>query len=165
MFIPPIELERRHNDVLAERLTHPDYWYTNCGGFALAGSGWYQPGDWNENETRRAYRTAEKNKNGWRSLEKKLVKLVQTDFPDLQTVTKDRIDNLEIDPEKYEIIAFRIRRARFFCDFHFMKCDKDGNWIEKKGHNKEISCHRYEDIYDIWGNYDGKIFFFTRERK
>ena len=140
---------------------NPEF-YTNCAGYAFGTNGWYLPGkdqEWIQNGYHRS-----DYKGGWRNFERSCVKFILKDFPELRLVPKKEIDEINIDVTKYEIIAFRIRRASFFCDFHFMKCEPNGDWTEKCGHNRCINRYNYEDIYDIWNVYDGKLFFFVRPR-
>ena len=106
-----------------------------------------------------------KGKNHWRNLERKYVKNILQEFPELRLAKDEEIRNVEIDLEKFEIIAFRIQREAFFCNYHFMRCEPNGDWTEKKGCEETIYRHPYEDIYDIWDKYNGKLYFFVRRRQ
>ncbi len=105
------------------------------------------------------------HKGGWKHLERKCVKQILKEFPECKLISKDKIINVEIDLDRFEIIAFRIRRKIFFGDFHFMRCERNGDWTEKQGSWHQIYQHNYEDIFDIWGEYDGKLYFFIRKRQ
>lgn len=157
MWLDPMAIEKARVNGLAKALSKPHDFYVNCGGYAFGVEGWYIPAD-------HADLWEDYHHCKWRNLERKFVKYILHDFSNLRLATKSEIDNLEIDLEKYEIVAFRIRRAAFFCDFHFMRCERNGDWTEKRGSERKIYRHPYEDIYDIWDEYDGKIFFFVRER-
>jgi len=158
MWVGKEELEKCSCDHVA----HPASWYQNCGGFALGIEGWYMPTE-NTEEYLSDFRKAER-KNMWRPLEEKFAKKILKDFPELRIVSKKAIDNVDVDTNRYEIIAFRIERNWWTATFHFMKCDRNGDWLEKQGHYPTILRHRYEEIYDIWGKHDGHIYFFVRER-
>lgn len=161
MWIDPMLIEHNKINSLSKKLTQEKSFYVNCGGHAFGVDGWYTPSkhvdNWDEYHV--------KGKNHWRNLERKYVKNILHDFPELRLAKDSEVRNVEIDVEKYEIIAFRIRRASFFCDYHFMRCEPDGTWTEKQGSRSAIHSHKYEDIYDIWDEYDGRLYFFVRERQ
>lgn len=135
--------------------------YTNCGGFALGTGGWYSPGNNERWFCDNAWEC--RNNEQWRRFEKRCVRFLVEEFPDLKPVKRDEIYNVSIDIEKYEIIGFRIRRDRLFSDFHFIKCDENGNWKTKHGYLAE-STSRYECLDEVWDTYDGKEFYFVRRR-
>ena len=161
MWIDPMIIEHNRINVLSDRLTQPPSFYVNCGGHAFGIDGWYTPSKfvdaWNEYHV--------KGKNHWRNLERKYVKNILHDFPELRLARDEEIRNVDIDIEVFEIIAFRIQRVPFYCNFHFMRCESDGTWTEKKGTHNTIYHYLYEDIYDVWGKYDGKLYFFVRQRQ
>lgn len=134
----------------------------NCGGFALGVQGWYQLGDTMKWFNDLAWTC--KNNTNWRNFEKKCVRKLLEDRPDLKPIDKRDVYDVNIDVEQYEIIGFRIRRSRLFADFHFIVCDKEGNWQQKHGTNRPAQPVRYECIAEAWGSYDGKEFYFTRKR-
>jgi len=134
----------------------------NCGGHALHVNSWYQIGDdinWFNDEIRKASHTRE-----WRKFEHKCVRYILSDVPELKLINRRLVDNVEVDLEQYEIIAFRIAR-NWLGSFHFMRCESNGDWTEKCGSRTTIYRYPYEDIYDIWGNMDGRIYFFIRPRR
>ena len=163
MIVDPMFIEKHRVNALSTKLTRPAWFYVNCGGHAFGVDAWYHPSKnvdtWDEFHR--------KGKNHWRNLERTYVHNIMHDFPELQLVSRSKIENLEINPKMYEMIAFRIRRCPFFGDFHFMRMESNGDWTEKKGSGKEIYRHRYETIFDpeTWGEYDGRLFFFVRLRK
>lgn len=161
MWSTPMEIQKCRIDVLSTKLTRSKDFYVNCGGHAFGVEGWYTPA--NHEDLYWDFRAASRNKGGWRKLERKFVKYILHDFPELQIISYEDISNLSIDLDKYEIIAFRIKRT-IFGDYHFMRCERNGEWTEKRGTGK-IYRHNYEDIYDIWEEYNGKLYFFKRERK
>ena len=136
-------------------------YYVNCGGHAFGVNGWYQVGpdiNWFNNGLSRCTR-----KGGWRGFERSCVKYILKDNPSWTLADAKAIDDVSVDPEKYEIIAFRIKRS-FFGDFHFMKCEVNGDWTSKYGHNSLIMRCPYEDVHAAWKEYDGKEYFFVRKR-
>ena len=146
-----------------EKYKKLDKWnnHINCGGYALHVDGWYEIGsdiNWWNNETSKATRTGE-----WRKLERKCVRHILNDNPELKLVSRRMIDNVEVNLDKYEIVAFRISR-NWFGSYHFMRCEPNGDWTEKCGSRTTVYRHPYEDIYDIWGDMDGRIYFFIRPR-
>lgn len=162
MWSDPMAIQKAKVDVLSTKLTRSHDFYVNCGGHAFGVDGWYTPAD--HEDLYLDYKTASRNKGGWRKLERKFVKNILRDFPGLKLLKKESVDNVSVDLDRYEIIAFRIQRAAIFADYHFMKCEKNGDWSEKQGSVKDIFRHNYEDIYDVWGKYDGRLYFFVRER-
>ena len=163
MWVEPMVIQRARVDSLATKLTRPHDFYVNCGGHAFGVDGWYIPAD--KEDLFQDFYTARNNKGGWRSLERKFVKNILRDFPGLKLLKKESVDNVSVDLDRYEIIAFRIRRTAVFADYHFMRCEKNGDWTEKRGSRRDIFRYNYEDIYDVWGEYDGKLYFFVRERR
>lgn len=160
-------------DVIRNRLVKAGYereltpyntnWYINCGGHALGLDGWYNFRLDEEQSWTDFHRTGKKGQ--WKNLERKYVSILLREFPDLKLVNRKLIDDVAIDLSRFEIIAFRICRIPIFCDFHFMRCEPNGDWTEKHGCRKGITRHNYEDIYDIWDGYNGKLFFFVRPRQ
>lgn len=154
-------LNKADIDNLCHVSNREDSYYVNCGGHALRVNSWYQIGSdvhwFNDNLAR-----CSKN-GGWRNFERACVKHILKDCPELKLVSAELIDDVAIDLDKYEIIAFRISR-QYFGGYHFMRCERDGNWTEKNGHLSSVRKHNYEDIHDIWGEYDGREYFFVRKR-
>ena len=140
--------------------------YVNCAGYAFGVNGWYEPADSEKEAWKKFSPHPKKNGEPWRDWERRYVRRILRDFPEWKLISSKLIDNLEIDPEEYEIVAMRLRRIYVFHDFHFMRCEPNGNWTDKNGSDPEIHSRRYEQIYDKWnGNYDGKIYFFAKPRK
>lgn len=143
-------------DCLATKLNHSASWYINCAGYAFGADGWYTP--FNEDEDIwQMYRDAQQT-NNWEGLENELVSRILRDFPDWGLASGELAGD-------HEYVAFRIRRAPFFSDFHFMKYD-GAKWSEKHGHypvNKE--WFKLEDIYEpeAWDVYNGTLFVFEKK--
>ena len=153
---------------LCGKKNEPKLYYINCGGYAFGVDAWYQcgtPNGFNDDASRAS------KKGGWKELERKYVKNILKDNPGWTLIKKSQIDNLEIDPEKFQIVGFRIKR-NFWGGFHFIRCETNGDWTWKNGHQSYISRVQYEDLYseEIWGKptefgaYDGRIYFFIKER-
>jgi hypothetical protein len=154
-------LNRDEINKICNETNREDSYYQNCGGYALGIDSWYQLGpdvNWFNEGLSRCSR-----KGGWREFERSCVRYILKDNPELKLVDNKLIDEVAIDLDKIEIIAFRISR-QFFGSYHFMRCDQNGDWLEKRGHYSHIHRHRYEEIHDIWGEYNGREFFFVRKR-
>ena len=155
-------LDKKTIDELCHTHDREDSYYINCGGHALHVDSWYQIGPdvhWFNNGLSRCSKNC-----GWRNFERTCVKHILRDCPDLKLVDEKLVDDVAIDLDKYEIIAFRIDR-HYFGGYHFMRCERNGDWTEKCGHYSCISRHNYENIHEAWGkDFDGREYFFIRER-
>lgn len=125
----------------------------NCGGYALGTYSWYTP-------FKKITAINLRNHHMYHAIEKDAVAKILTDFPDLQLVEENTIFNKSVDYTKNEIIAFRFSHH----DFHFWKISKNGRWYDKMGSSYYINSHKYFDVFENWGTYDGKLYFFTRPR-
>ena len=125
----------------------------NCGGFALGIFSWYTP--FNE-----ITNIDLDTPDDYLEIEEIAIDNILSDFPDLKLVSSYMVYNMEIDYNINEIIAFRFSSY----DFHFWKLEADGKWYDKMGGLPCIDNHKYYDVFDPWGSYDGKIYFFTRPR-
>lgn len=156
-------LDKDTIDKLCHEKDREKSFYQNCGGFALGIDSWYQLGptvDWFNRCSSHCSK-----KGGWRDFERRCVRHILRDNPELHLISSDLIDEVSIDLDASEIIAFRIGR-NWLGSYHFMRCEPNGDWTEKKGHSPYIYRHNYETIHEAWSKeYDGKEYFFVRERR